>query len=146
MLKPVRLRPSPRSCLAGAILLIGWSVAIIFPSTADDQAKSKRLDPAAWGGDHVGKPLPPYVTGDECLFCHRDIGAAWGDNRHQVTIRRAAPDDPAMVRLRELPGGSGLAAQTQFLLGSERATRFLKRSNEYGKLLLLSACVDAHQR
>jgi len=21
--------------------------------------------------DHAGQPVPKYVTGDECLFCHR---------------------------------------------------------------------------
>ena len=45
---------------------------------ADDLAKRSppELNPAAWGSDHVGRPLPEYVTGEECLFCHRkDVGA-----------------------------------------------------------------------
>jgi hypothetical protein len=31
----------------------------------------KAADPAAWGTNHVGQPVPEYVHGDECLFCHR---------------------------------------------------------------------------
>ena len=34
----------------------------------------RQVDPAAWGSDHVGQAMPAYVTGDECLFCHRKIG------------------------------------------------------------------------
>src|ERR1700742_2485374 len=49
----------------------------------------KPVDPAAWGGNPVGKPIPEYVHGDECLFCHRnDIGGTWQDNAHGVTIRQ----------------------------------------------------------
>ncbi|MGH9660105.1 MAG: hypothetical protein ACRD96_16270, partial [Bryobacteraceae bacterium] len=33
--------------------------------------------------------LPEYVTGDECLFCHRnDIGPGWSRNRHNLTLRQ----------------------------------------------------------
>src|SRR5262245_32164886 len=47
----------------------------------------KRLDPAAWGSDHVGKPVPEFTTGDECLFCHREkIGTKWAENPHNLTI------------------------------------------------------------
>src|SRR5258707_9988874 len=28
-------------------------------------------DPAAWGSNHAGNPVPDFVHGDECLFCHR---------------------------------------------------------------------------
>ena len=35
-------------------------------------APGRHLDPAGWGKDHVGSPVPEYVTGDECLFCHED--------------------------------------------------------------------------
>src|ERR1700694_3004059 len=35
-------------------------------------------DPAVWGSNHIGKPIPEYVHGDECLFCHRNnIGTTW---------------------------------------------------------------------
>jgi predicted CxxxxCH...CXXCH cytochrome family protein len=79
-----------------------------------------------------------YVTGDECLFCHRDIGPTWPDNRHQLTVRAAAPDDPALSALRARDEGEAFADETQFLMGAERVTRFLKRSEKYGQLDLLS--------
>ena len=99
----------------------------------------QRADPAAWGSDHVGQNFPEYITGDECLFCHRRIGPTWNNNRHQLTIRSADRDDPAMELLRELSGYNEAAEQTQFLMGSRRITRFLRRSKKYGKLDILSS-------
>jgi hypothetical protein len=50
----------------------------------------KPLDPAAWGTDHVGKPIPEFVHGDECLFCHRnDIGPGWQKNAHGLDLRQS---------------------------------------------------------
>lgn len=123
---------------AALLLVIAAPVALVVLSSAKEPAKPRRVDPAAWGGDHVGKPLPAYVTGDECLFCHRKIGPAWGDNRHQLTIRRADADDPAVVMLGELAKGKEWAGAARYLMGSERITRFLKRSKDYGKMELLS--------
>ena len=49
----------------------------------------KAIDPAAWGGNHAGKPVPDFVHGDECLFCHRnDIGPGWQKNAHGITVRQ----------------------------------------------------------
>src|SRR5262245_22436321 len=62
----------------------------------------QRLDPAAWGSDHVGKAVPEFVTGDECLFCHREkVGTAWGVNRHNLTIRPFEDNSPARAALQE---------------------------------------------
>src|SRR6266446_1000602 len=36
------------------------------------QPAQSASDPVAWGSNHVGKPIPEYVHGDECLFCHRN--------------------------------------------------------------------------
>jgi predicted CxxxxCH...CXXCH cytochrome family protein len=131
--------------LIAAGLLLGAAIrAPAVPTMAQENAPPARLDPAAWGADHVGKPFPPYVTGDECLFCHRDIGNAWGQNRHQLTVRPAAPDDAALAALRDVPGDA-IAQQTQFLLGAERVTRFLKRSKEYGKLDLHSTAFSRRE-
>src|SRR4051794_37076027 len=45
-------------------------------------------DPAGWGGDHVGRPLPEFTTGDECLFCHRPMdGPGYAENRHVQSLR-----------------------------------------------------------
>ena len=54
-------------------------------------------EPAAWGGNHVGKPIPEYVHGDECLFCHRNtIGVTWQKNAHGVAVRQGE-DAPELV-------------------------------------------------
>jgi predicted CXXCH cytochrome family protein len=98
----------------------------------------KRLDPAAWGSDHVGKPVPEYTTGDECLFCHREkIGAGWGANRHNLTIRPLDPESPAAGALRQ-PPAKEFADAVRLVLGGQHRQRFLKPSKEYGKLDLLS--------
>ncbi len=96
--------------------------------------------PDDWGQDHVGKAFPPYVTGDECLFCHRDIGPNWGSNPHQLTLRPALPDLPAMTALSVSQPQQ--AAETRFLLGSSTHTRFLKRSQKYGQLELSNLRLD----
>jgi hypothetical protein len=132
----------PASYVTAALLLtIAASVAGVF-STADAQrAKPRPVDPAAWGADHVGKPVPTYVTGDECLFCHRKIGSAWNENPHQLTIRSAGggdDDDVVVATLRRLPAGKEAAGETRYLLGSTRVIRYLKRSKQYGKLEMLS--------
>ena len=123
------------------ISLLGLAVALAGASwiwlSAEEPQPRPKLDPAAWGDDHVGKPPPAYVTGDECLFCHRQIGAAWGDNPHQLTIRPAA-GDPAMEALEGAAEGKTLPDGAGHLLGRRRLTRFLKRSAEYGKFELLS--------
>src|SRR4051794_39428433 len=63
----------------------------------------KLLDPGAWGADHVGKPLPEFTSGDECLFCHRmDVGPTWSTNRHGQTIRPADPQSAPLVVLKKL--------------------------------------------
>jgi hypothetical protein len=95
---------------------------------------------ANWGSDHVGSPLPEYVTGDECLFCHRDrFGADWSRNVHQRTMR--LPDSAAteMAALKAAPEATPFADQVEFVLGNQRQIRFLKRTSEYGKLAILSA-------
>src|SRR3954470_15723596 len=96
------------------------------------------LDPAAWGTDHVGQPLPNFTSGDECLFCHRDVGPGWPTNRHGQTIRTADPQSPALSALSESPSFKTLAPEVEFLLGNRNRQRFLKRSAEHGRLDLLS--------
>ncbi len=97
------------------------------------------FDPAAWGDDHVGKPLPEYVESGECLFCHRaDVGTTWAKNRHNRTIRDAEADQPAVQALRADATLQRVAGDVELVLGHERHNRFLKRSEDYGKLDLLS--------
>jgi predicted CXXCH cytochrome family protein len=103
-----------------------------------------KLDPAAWGGDHVGKPMPDYPTGEECLFCHRsDVGPSWSKNRHQRTVREPEADEPALTALKASPDLKSFAQDVALLLGSGgRSTRFLKKSADYGKADLLTVAFD----
>lgn len=101
------------------------------------QTQPKKLDPAAWGGNHVGKPLPEFVSGDECLFCHRNtVGATWQSNAHGVALRHR--EDAA--DLRELqnshPKLKELGDQIEYFLGSRHRIRFLKKDG-YGKFAIL---------
>jgi hypothetical protein len=97
-----------------------------------------RLDPAAWGSDHVGRPVPEYPTGDECLFCHRDrIGTTWNANRHNLTIRPLDPESPEGGALMQLPA-KDFADAVKFVMGNQQRQRYLKPSKEYGKLDVLS--------
>lgn len=97
---------------------------------------SQKLNPAAWGGDHVGQPLPDYVTGDECLFCHRGL-TSWVTSRHRLTVREAEPDFVAVRALQNSPLRE-TAGETKMLLGRKQRVRFLKPTGEYGKLAVLS--------
>src|SRR5215467_15883284 len=81
--------------------------------------------------DHVGKPVPEYVHGDECLFCHRnDIGNRWQKNRHALTVRQRE-DAPELVKKLNPP------AEVEFFLGSREHVRYLKKAG-YGKFAILS--------
>ena len=89
---------------------------------------------------HVGRPLPDYVTGDECLFCHRqDIGPGWRVNEHQTTLRPIESDENVAAGLRRHPELGRLARHVDFILGDRSRIRLLKRSERYGRLEMLSA-------
>src|SRR5262245_57842719 len=97
-----------------------------------------RTDPAAWGSDHVGKAMPDYGTGDECLFCPRSkVGTTWSANRHNLTIRAVDEKAPALIDLKKSTL-KDLADEVQHVMGDQRRQRFLKPSKDYGKLEVLS--------
>ena len=102
-------------------------------------AQTKLLDPKAWGGNHVGKPIPEYVQGDECLFCHRyDVGATWQKNAHGITVRKRE-DAPELSKMLDAqPQMAGVAKQVEYFQGSRSRVRFLKESG-YGKFAILNA-------
>jgi hypothetical protein len=82
--------------------------------------------------------VPDYVTGDECLFCHRaNIGPTWGQNVHNLTVRDADPKSPALSALRNAPALNKFAGEVKILMGNKRRQRFLKPAEGYGKLDLL---------
>lgn len=86
------------------------------------QTPSAELDPAAWGANHVGKPMPAFEEGNLCLFCHRaTVGADWDENAHRLTIRTAAE-----AGIDAAPDG------TDFVLGDGEHFRFLRRGAAYG--------------
>jgi hypothetical protein len=132
------MRRAPRLNARG---LLVWALLAIAPLMAAGLTAAdapKRLDPAAWGSDHVGQPIPGYMTGDECLFCHRDkIGTTWGGNRHNLTIRPFDETAPARTELKRVLGDSVLK-QITLVLGDQHQQRFLRPAKAYGKLDLLS--------
>ena len=107
-------------------------------SSQQPRVEQTVLDPAAWGGNHVGKPIPEYVHGDECLFCHRNsIGVTWQKNAHGVAVRQRE-DAPELQSLAtKLPELSTVVNDIGYFLGSRHRVRFLKKSG-YGKFSLLN--------
>src|ERR1700689_86922 len=96
-----RVRVSPTS-LSVALVVLSWAlclaIGVIYAGpgpgapagSADKKAESAQSNSTSEWGDHVDAPLPEYVTGEECLFCHRDDwGNRWAKNYHQRTVRPA---------------------------------------------------------
>ena len=121
---------------AAAVLPVLGTAALFLchPMRADEQSGPPANESVS-ADTRQTRSFPDYVTGDECLFCHRrQIGPTWQSNPHQRTVRRATPDDHAVRALRNRTGDSA-----DFLMGSKRLIRFLRRSRQYGKLDLLTA-------
>ena len=77
---------------------------------------------SAWGSTHAGKPIPEFIHGEECLFCHRnDVGSAWQKNPHNLTTRQ-------------------IEGSEELLLGRTH-TRKLRKTG-YNKLSLLDSQTD----
>src|SRR5262245_9141817 len=142
------LNHHPTTAAVKSWIIILASIVVFFHSidlhassqeAANTRTEQKTIDPKAWGSNHAGQPVPEYVQGDECLFCHRnDIGPTWQKNPHGVTIRQHE-DAPELVKL--LGGQSALAEvskQIDYFLGSRHRFRFLKKDG-YGKFALLNA-------
>lgn len=117
---------------------------VAFARAVDQQAadSQKTVDPSAWGSNHVGKPVPEFVQGDECLFCHRnDIGPGWQTNAHGITLRQRE-DAPSLARvLKDQPALSAVSQKVEYFLGSRHRVRFLRKEG-YGKLALLNSQVE----
>ncbi len=77
-------------------------------------------------GSCLSAQVPNYVTGDECLFCHRvKVAATWEKNPHARTVHPRDASDP-------------VPADAPFVLGAHPPQRGL-RPDGYGKFDLLSA-------
>jgi len=71
-----------------------------------------------------------FMTGGECLFCHRgNIGSAWQNNAHNRTVREAAT----------ARGTSEAPAGAEFALGARKARRWLRTTESYGVLAMRTA-------
>jgi predicted CXXCH cytochrome family protein len=133
--------------VVGKLLIILAALALLsvisldYHASGQDQNKSeqKPIDPRAWGGNHVGQPVPEFVSGDECLFCHRnDIGVTWQKNAHGVAVRQRE-DAPELTRMLEgQPALADVAGQVRYFLGSRHRVRFLKKDG-YNKFAILNA-------
>lgn len=97
-------------------------------------------DPASWGSDHVGVELPEFIEGGECLFCHRhDVGPNWVRNRHALTVHELEPQGPLHAALAAQPATVTCLDEIGFVLGGTQHARFLRKSQAYGHMDLLSA-------
>jgi nitrate/TMAO reductase-like tetraheme cytochrome c subunit len=118
------------------ILLVIFTVFAAI-KIASAQQESKPLDPKAWGSNNVGKGVPEFIHGDECLFCHRtNIGLNWVKNSHAKALRQIE-DAPDLENLLKLPELAAVKDITYFL-GSRNHIRFLKKDG-YGKFAMLEA-------
>jgi hypothetical protein len=99
-------------------------------------AQGQKLDPAAWGGNHVGKPAPEFYGGDECLFCHRfTVGQVWQKDSHFRSVRgkfKDGKDSPEIVFLQSDKNGKKAIGQFDLILGFKRMIRLLSRNDEGG--------------
>lgn len=108
-------------------------------SAADVLQTEKKLDPAGWGRNHAGKPVPEFVHGDECLFCHRnDIGPGWQKNPHGIAVRQSEDAPEFKDIFKGQASLSGVASQVEYFMGSRHRVRFLKKEG-YGKFAVLNA-------
>lgn len=99
------------------------------------------VDPAAWGGDHVGQAIPMYMTGDECLFCHRDIGPSWPGNRHNTEMQTAEMLPEPIAAFLKSAEAKEFGPETTYVLGGEEMLRFLRPNGKYGQFAIHSARV-----
>lgn len=112
--------------------------AVIHQDKPAEQNPPKKLDPAAWGGSHAGQPVPEFVHGDECLFCHRNtIGSTWQNNAHGVTVRHREDAPELRAVLKDQVKLNAFAEQIEYFLGSRHRVRFLKKEG-YGKFTILN--------
>ncbi|HMB27421.1 MAG TPA: hypothetical protein VKS99_04915, partial [Blastocatellia bacterium] len=128
-----------KSLVVCAFALFALSFNIGASGQDQNKPEQKPIDPKAWGGNHAGKPIPEYVHGDECLFCHRnDIGPTWQKNAHGITVRQR-DDAPELAKtLESAPALAEVAKQVEYFLGGRHRARLLKQEG-YGKFTMLNA-------
>jgi hypothetical protein len=131
----------PRRNLWLAAVLVLMAVVVLPAATivsAEDAAK--HVDPRAWGKDFAGQPVPQTAEGGQCLFCHRgNLASNWTTDRHNTTMRSIEDAVDAKAAIKDKGAAAGEAT---WVLGHERALRFLKPSADYGKADMLNLRFD----
>jgi hypothetical protein len=122
--------------LAAVVTLMG---ALALFCTAFAQTPSRPLDPAAWGADHAGRPMPEYVPGDECLFCHRStVGSNWKETVHGAASRHRDDAPKLVAAVAEEAATKAVSGEVEYVLGSRHRARFLDLRG-FGTFALLNA-------
>lgn len=100
------------------------------------------VDPAAWGADFAGQPIPQMPEGGQCLFCHREpVASRWAVDRHNTTVRSIHDAKAALDALNALPQTEA-AREAAWVLGHTRQQRYLKPGPAYGSAHMLDARLD----
>lgn len=133
------MRPIVKLLIAASLLVFFCAMVRERGVVRAQDPPPKKLDPAEWGSSRAGQPVPEYVSGDECLFCHRNtIGVTWQQNAHGLTIRHRndAPDLVALAKSQ--PTLAAAESEIEYFLGSRHHIRFLKKDG-YGKFAIAPA-------
>jgi Cytochrome c554 and c-prime len=119
----------------------GWLLSSLVAVALIAPAQETR-DPAAWGSTHAGQPVPDFVHGDECLFCHRNnVGPGWQKNSHGLTVRQREDAPELIERLQNEAKVKAFDSETTHTLGSRNHVRYLRKDG-YGKFDLSSFRAD----
>jgi formate-dependent nitrite reductase cytochrome c552 subunit len=84
------------------------------------------------------------MTGDECLFCHRDVGENWQANWHNIGMRNVYVVPGDVKTALESSEAATFGPETTYTLGGRRLVRFLKPNDKYGQFALHGASWNPH--
>lgn len=130
-----------RPCAAALSIVLPVVAATLL---AETPLKAQSTDLADWGSDHVGGRLPMYMTGDECLFCHRDVGENWQGNWHNTGMRNAHLLSGALEEALASYVAASFGPETEYALGGRWLVRFLRSNGNYGQFALHAASWNPH--
>ncbi|MFP6581530.1 MAG: multiheme c-type cytochrome [Candidatus Hydrogenedentota bacterium] len=120
--------------------------ACLFFALCSTASAQSTQDPAAWGDDHVGKRLPDYVTGDECLFCHREkVGNLWANNAHNLSMRNVHSLSGSLKALLQSTAVSPVSKEATYIIGRKNQIRFLKPNGKYGQFAIHDSRLSARR-
>lgn len=132
----MQLKLKRAKLLAVVVLAIG--VGLLVSTRQAGGQEPRTLDPKAWGGNHAGKPVPEYLQGDECLFCHEyGIGPTWQKDPHAKTVREREAAPELLELAKSEPKLGKFLKEVEFFIGSQKHFRMAKKTG-YGRLALLN--------